>query len=72
MNSILAAASSQQTFLLYSVLMCMGEKRSFYSSRKEQSMLPKQFSLLFSNIFKVEVFTTATLFSKTITQCDSV
>lgn len=35
-------------------------------------MFPKQFTLLFSNIFKVEVFTAATLFSKTMTRYDSV
>ena len=35
-------------------------------------MFPKQFSLLFSNIFKVEVFTAAALFSKTMTSYDSV
>lgn len=34
-------------------------------------MFPKQFSLLCNNIFKVEVFTTATPFSKTITRRDS-
>ena len=35
-------------------------------------MFPKQFTLLFSNIFKVEVFTAATLFSKTMTRYASV
>lgn len=34
----------------------MAEKRSSHHSRKECSMFPKQFSLLFNNIFKVEVF----------------
>ena len=49
-----------------------GEKRSSHDSNNECPMFPKQFSLLFSNIFKVEVFTAAALFSKTMTRYDSV
>lgn len=47
-------------------------KKDLTDSRKECPIFPKQFSLLFNNIFKVEVLTTATMFLKTITEHDSV
>lgn len=56
----------------YQIIVYMyGWKKDLTDSRKECLTFPKQFSLLFSNIFKVEVLTTATMFLKTIIEHDS-
>lgn len=46
-------------------------KKDLNVSRKKCSTFPKQFSLLFNNIFNKEFLTTATMFLKTITGHDS-